>query len=114
MLPEELRNIVSQFQFCGEVASLEKFGSGNINDTYRSIMHGPSGASYIHQKISQAVFPHPEQVMENMALVTGHIRKKLEQEQPNVRKTTLDLIPTKDGLPYYVDSCGEDWSGHLF
>jgi len=117
-LMEELRNIAAQFQLCGEVLGLEKFGSGNINDTYRSVVHGSPPVFYIHQKISQAVFPHPEKVMENMALVTSHIQQKLQQEydkgSQHTRRTTLELIPTKAGLPYYIDSDGEYWRTTAF
>ena len=118
MVTKELKNIIAQFQLCGEVVSLEKFGSGNINDTYRSVVQGPFPESYIHQKISKAVFPHPEKVMENMVLVTSHIQKKLQQENnkgsQRARRTTLELIPTKEGCPYYVDSQGEYWRTTVF
>ena len=117
MLTEELKNIIAQFQLCGKVEHIEKFGSGNINDTYCSVMHGSSPVSYIHQKINKTVFPYPKKVMENMALVTNHIQKKLRQEyaesQP-ARRATLQLIPTKEGLPYYVDSQGEYWRTTVF
>lgn len=115
---EEFGNIVSQFQLCGKVVRFEKFGSGNINDTFRSVVDGSLPVFYIHQKISQAVFPHPEQIMENIALVTSHIKQKLQQEQnsesPHTWKTTLDLIPTNEGKLYYVDSHGEYWRTTAF
>ena len=119
MLTEEFKNIISQFQIPGEVVSLERFGSGNINDTYRSVVDGPlSPRYYIHQKISQAVFPSPEKIMENMALVTNHIQKKLQQESDNgsqsAWKTTLELIPTKEGRLYHIDACGEYWRTTAF
>jgi hypothetical protein len=114
MATEELIDIVNQFQLGGEVAHVEKFGSGNINDTYRSILREPSTCAYIHQKISRAVFPRPDRVMENMALVTTHIRKKLWHASPSSRKTTLELIPTKEGQLWYIDSAGEYWRTTVF
>lgn len=119
MLTEEFKNIISQFQIRGEVVSLERFGSGNINDTYRSVVQGSlSPRYYIHQKISQAVFPYPEKIMKNMALVTSHIQRKLQQQCDNgsqsAWKTTLELIPTKEGLLYHIDSGGEYWRTTAF
>ncbi len=112
---KKLKHIISQFQIGGEIVSIEKFGSGIINDTYRSvIICGSSTVSYIHQKINKEIFKRPEQVMENMTLVTAHIRKKLQQEQSNRRKTTLELIPTKEGTFYYIDADGEYWRTTTF
>lgn len=114
MATEDLKNIVSQFQLDGEVEHVEKFGSGNINDTYRSILRQPSELAYIHQKISQAVFPWPDKVMENIVRVTTHIREKMRQEHPSDRRTTLELIPTKEGHLWYIDSAGEYWRTMAF
>ncbi len=116
---KELKYIASQFQICGELADIERFGSGNINDTYRSVwVHKGLPVSYIHQKISKAVFPHPDHIMENTALVTSHIRQKLRQEypdgSPHAWKTTLDVILTNEGKLYYVDADGEYWRSTAF
>ncbi|MCP4405037.1 MAG: aminoglycoside phosphotransferase family protein [bacterium] len=112
---EGLTHIVSQFQTCGQIVRVEKFGSGLINETYRSIVaDGDSTRSYIHQKINKNVFPHPDEVIENMALVTSHIREKLQQDHSGRRKTTLELVPSKDGRLYYIDDDGEYWRTTLF
>lgn len=111
---ETIRDIVAQFQLCGDPERIEPFGAGNINDTYRSIVRGSPTGAYIHQKINQTVFRQPVQVMENMARVTGHIRKKLRQRHSTARKTTLELIPTKEGKSYYVDTHGEYWRTTIF
>jgi len=119
MLSEEFKDIISQFQIHGEIAEVERFGSGNINDTYRSTFQGSTPMYYIHQKISQAVFPRPDQVMENMARVTRHIQHMLQHDQKknglqHAWKTTLELIPTKAGPLYYIDSDGEYWRTMAF
>jgi hypothetical protein len=111
MATEELKHIVSQFQLDGEVDHVEKFGSGNINDTYRSILRHPSTRAYIHQRINQTVFSSPDKVMENIVRVTTHIREKLQSSE---RNTTVELIPTKKGLLWYVDSTGEYWRTMAF
>lgn len=112
---EKLKYIVSQFQIYGEIVGIEKFGSGIINDTYRSVVAYEGGqVFYIHQKINKTVFPHPEHVTENMVIVTSHIRKKLQQEYSERRRTTLELIPTHEELFYYIDADGEYWRTTTF
>ena len=111
MATEELIDIVDRFQLKGDVERVEKFGSGNINDTYRSILQHPSELAYIHQRISRAVFPSPEKVMENIVRVTTHIREKLQSSETTA---TVELIPTKEGHLWYIDSAGEYWRTMAF
>lgn len=55
-------------------------GNGNINDTYLS-----EDGKYVLQRINNAVFKVPGALMDNIALVTEHLRKKslLEGRDPN-------------------------------
>ncbi len=115
MSTEMLYHIASQFQLPGEIVRIEKFGTGLINTSYRSIItHGDSSSSYIHQKINQHVFPEPAEVIENMVVVTTHIREKLRQDRPIHRRATLELVPTKDGQFSYLDENGDYWRTTYF
>ena len=110
MSNEVLQHIVSQFQLQGKIVRLEKFGTGLINATYRSVVtDGDSTRSYVHQKINQHVFPKPTEVIDNMVQVTTRIREKLQQDRSGERKTTLELVPTKNGRFYYLDEQGDYW-----
>jgi hypothetical protein len=109
----ELIPILEQFQLGGKVLHVEPFGTGNINDTYRSIVEGQTH-QYIHQKINKHVFKHPDQVMENMALVTEHIRRTFQHEPSGRRRVTLEIIPSNDGALYYQDPQGEYWRTTVF
>lgn len=106
----ELIRILEQFQLGGKILKVEPFGSGYINETYRSTIQGQSCQYiYIHQKINRHVFPHPEFVMENMARVTRHIQQKFAYQSVERRHATLEIIPTCDGKLYYQDGQGEYW-----
>ena len=52
----------------------EPYGNGHINDTFLVVAE----RRYILQRMNTNVFPHPEELMENIIGVTEHIRRKAE------------------------------------
>ena len=52
--------------------------------------------------------------MENVSGVTAWLKKKIQENGGDVERETLNLVMTKDGLPYYVDEDGEYWRVYLF
>ncbi len=57
-----------------DVVSVERYGSGHINDTFRAV--DAKGVQYILQRINTDIFPDPDAMMENISRVTTHIRSK--------------------------------------
>ncbi|WP_149912667.1 phosphotransferase enzyme family protein [Sphingobacterium cavernae] len=104
----ELKNVVSQFEISGEILSIEKFGSGHINDTFR-VRIVLSDTSYLLQKINHHIFPNVDGLMQNIQLVTDHLKKVLSGKVENVDKHTLTIISCKDGKRYHHDSQGNFW-----
>ena len=86
------------------------YGNGHINDTYL-IKTNPS---YILQKINKNVFKDPVSVMQNIKLVTEHLRKKIIESGGNPERETLNLIETTDGKPYYRSESGEYYRMYIF
>ena len=84
-----------QRQFCldAEPASCTPHGCGHINRTYLVATAG--GRCYILQKINHHTFRDVAGLMENIELVTEHLRRK----SPDPR-SVLTLIRTKDGKSY--------------
>lgn len=80
--------------------------SGHINDTY---MAQCSRGKFIVQRINHFVFKSPEQIMKNMAGVTGFLREKISQRGGDPSRETLTVHPTVDGDYYFVDSTGGYW-----
>ena len=85
--------ILRQFCLDAEPASCIPYGCGHINRTYLVATAG--GRCYILQKINHHTFRDVAGLMENIELVTEHLRRK----SPDPR-SVLTLIRTKDGKSY--------------
>lgn len=101
MREENLKKIFDLFCIPGEFKDFSLISGGNINSTYRVQFRQPEGdRACLLQKINTAVFPQPEALMENVDLVTRHLRERGEQ--------TLDFYRTREGKTWArVD--GEYW-----
>ena len=74
----ELSKIVSMFSTEGTVSGIKPLGPGFINDTF--IVSTEGGPRYILQRKNHNIFPDVPGMMQNILLVTEHIKKKVEQE----------------------------------
>ena len=108
----EIKNITSAFVLEDNLTECVPYGSGHINDTYR-LTYG-TGKHYILQKMNKSIFTKPVELMENISGVTAWLKKKIQENGGDVERETLNLVMTKDGLPYYVDEDGEYWRVYLF
>ena len=52
--------------------------------------------------------------MENIAGVTGHLKKKVLQKGGDPEREVLNLIPTKDGKAFLTDENGGCWRAYIF
>ena len=98
-MDQKLLNVVSHFVLDGQVLSVEPYGSGHINVTYLAVT---DKKRYILQKINSNLFKEVDRLMNNIYLVTEHLKKKA----PN--KVVLTLVKTVDGKPYLALD-GEYW-----
>ena len=108
----EIKNITSAFALEDNLTECVPYGSGHINDTYR--LTYDTGKHYILQKMNKSIFTKPVELMENVSGVTAWLKKKIQENGGDVERETLNLVMTKDGLPYYVDEDGEYWRVYLF
>ena len=113
---EEIKKIADQFAFTGELVSCSPCGSGHINGTYmlRYRIGEMGSIKVILQKINREIFQKPEELMENIAGVTGHLKKKILQNGGDPEREVLSLIPTKEGKAYLTDETGECWRAYIF
>ena len=88
---EKLLNVMSKFAVTGNVISVEPYGSGHINVTYLAVT---DQKRYILQKINNNLFTNVEKLMNNIYLVTEHVKKKCPDKQ------VLTLVKTVDDKPY--------------
>jgi len=102
-VPQE---VLAAYAFPSPIISTERYGHGHINDTFCVCCES---ARFILQRISSAAFPHPDQLMENMAGITGFLGKKIRAAGGDPDRETLTLLPTKDSKDFYTDSNGKVW-----
>ena len=103
---------LGQYSHIGAVKSCEPYGNGHINDTFLAVSE--TGRRYIFQRINQVVFPHPDEVMENVLAVTNHIHATVEAKGGDAERCTLTVIPTDSGDCCYRDSIGSWWRMFAF
>lgn len=101
-----MEEILKAFSFEGKAVSSEKYGSGHINSTFLVVTD--SGKRYILQKINNKIFPDVEGLMNNIMLVTEHLKKKYTEP-----RRVLTLVKTIDGKPF-AEIDGEYWRAYDF
>ena len=111
-----VRGVIEQFQIYGDLLSFKTFGSGHINNTYVStFIQGGARIRYTHQRLNKTVFKNPSEVIENIVIVTNHIRRKiLKSGIIDVSNRVLTIVPARDGKPYFCDAQGDYWRTYLF
>ena len=97
----DLIEIASSFQLDGNPVEVKPLGEGFINDTY--VVTTDGRLRYILQRKNTAVFPDVPAMMDNIAAVTAHIKKKVADPM----RETLTVIPARHGRLFHLDSDGE-------
>jgi hypothetical protein len=112
----KIHEAIGNIDFKGTFLDYFTYGSGHINDTFLVRFTGENGSikKYILQRINQDTFKNPEQLMENIFGVTKFLRNKIENNHGDVNRETLNIILTKTGDAFYIDSIGSYWRGYLF
>ena len=102
----DILDAINNFNLEGRYVEYYRYGNGHINDSFCVVCKNENNEKikYILQRINIYVFHKPVEVMENMAGVTDHIRKKIIAEGGDYNRETLTFIRTKDGKPYYWTS----------
>jgi Ser/Thr protein kinase RdoA (MazF antagonist) len=76
-------------------------GAGLINDTF---LVTAGAAGWVLQRVNAKVFPHPERIMENLAVLAGHLGRLGEAD---IRIPVP--LPAADGRPFVRDPQGGVW-----
>lgn len=110
---EKLQQIASQFQVEGKIASIDMLGEGFINDTFTITTQGDA-PNYILQRKNHHVFPDVPAMMNNILLVTEHIKRKVVAAGGDPMREVLTVTKTHDGKLHYQDNEGNFWAVCLF
>ncbi len=118
------KQIVEKFAITGKVDQVKPLGPGFINDTY--IVTTKGGPRYIFQRKNHNVFPDVPAMMNNILMITEHIKAKVSAQggDPDrevltvVKRNPSTLSAEEIGLPYndlyYRDVDGNHWTMTLF
>lgn len=91
--------ILDQFATgAGASVHLSPLGTGNINETF---LVDTDAGRFVLQGINGNIFPDVAILMDNFSRITAHLRSK--------GVTTLELIPTVDGVSFHRDTGGDAW-----
>ncbi len=113
---EKAREVAGHFLNGEELLSVEPFGNGHINDTFLLVVRSEDGVEEkrVLQRINRKVFSRPDEVMENIAGVTAHLHRKIEENGGDPLRETLNIVPAKEGALFYQDAEGEYWRVLLY
>ena len=77
-----ISQILAAYELPGTILDIVRHGKGHINDTFCVSCRTPEGGTVqlILQGLSQAAFPHPEEVMENFVGITSYLRREILAE----------------------------------
>lgn len=104
-----------QFLQPGKIQSVIPIGSGHIHQTFLVNPFSDKELKFVLQKFNTYVFPDPDAVMQNLFLITSHIKKKAKNSR-GVGAGILVLEPVKTlmGENYFVDAEGSVWRCMLY
>lgn len=111
----ELKRIIAQFDFPGELVECEAIKAGHINRTYRLRFEDEDGdgGEYVLQRINTFAFKKPREVMHNVHLVTEHLSAAMAAQGRDPKNRVLRLVPVKVGGTLYEDESGS-WRAYDF
>ena len=115
-MPDQLlQSVIAGFDFPGTLESITENRTGHINRTYRLTFQAPEGRKdYLLQRINTFAFHKPDEVMENVLLVTEHLRRAYLARGLDASNRVLRVIPTREGRPLRFDSAGGAWRAYHF
>lgn len=115
MIDDKLSAVIAGFDFPGALERCAEIKTGHINSTYRLTFRLPEGArEFILQRINTFAFKKPEEVMENVSMVTEHLRRAIESRGLDPENRVLRVIPTRAGKPLFYDAEGGAWRAYNF
>jgi Ser/Thr protein kinase RdoA (MazF antagonist) len=102
------QDIAGRFILDGKISTIRPHGHGLINDTF--IVTIDTGRQVILQRINRHVFPHPGRIMENLRVLSGHIRRRVAANSTAGRTLRLpEILMARDGRDFVIDAEGGFW-----
>lgn len=115
-ISDSLKAVIGGFAFPGTLAACDAISTGHINATYRLRFALPGGGArdYVLQRINTYVFKKPDEVMENIQLVTEHLSRMMVARGIDPENRVLRLVPARAGGVMTEDGEGGYWRAYDF
>jgi len=112
----DAQECAGHFRFEGELLDVHPHGFGHINETYVVRTRTADGVlrRYILQRLNRDVFEQPEEVMQNIERVTGHLREKILETGGDPQRQTLNLVRTLTGDAFHRTADADCWRAEVF
>lgn len=110
----QIMAIARKFSARKQVAEIQPFGSGNINDTFLVSLQESSAKSFILQRINTKVFREPKLVMQNMRTYANHVHDRIKNSPLDRRWDVPQVLQTDQGQDYWQTESGEFWRSLSF
>ena len=88
-------DVAKLFALDGEPMIAVPFGCGHINDTF--FVETSRARKYILQKVNNGIFKDIDGLMNNIILVTSHLRQHIAEAGGDPIRECLTVVDTKDG-----------------
>lgn len=105
----QLIKIAQHFSPHKQIADVQPFGSGNINDTFLVSLQGIETESFILQRLNTKVFCEPKLVMQNMRIYSDHVSDRLENVSLDRQWMVPQVLSTDQDQDYWQTEQGEFW-----
>jgi len=115
MNDQTVRHLFSSFSRSEQILDWKPFGHGHINDTFLIRTAGELVPDFILQRKNHQIFKDVPGMVNNILLVTNHIRTKIEaagETEPD--RKVMRYLPATDGNYYFRDEEGNYWTLFLF
>lgn len=106
---EVVRAAVGGFYALDKAVSVTTLGQGNINDTY---LLDDGRRKIVLQRLNRLVFPRPEEVAMNFAVVTDHLVRAARLRAMNF--SCSQPVLTLTGEMVHLDEQGECWRAQTY
>ncbi|KAA3660830.1 MAG: aminoglycoside phosphotransferase family protein [Calditrichaeota bacterium] len=111
----DLKNVLKHFRITGQFVDARPFGAGHINDTFLMRNKHRDADHYLLQRVNHHVFKNIPRMMDNIGLITNHIRKQLQHiPGSDPHRQCMTFLPAIDGNLYFEDRERNFWRVCLF
>ena len=110
-----LNEALSAFDFGGAITETGRFGHGHVNDTFfvRCESDG-SSAMFILQRLNNAAFKNPDELMQNVIGVSEYLGRLVEERGGDRSREAMQFLRTRSGGNFFSDSEDRAWRAYRY